>query len=269
MWRDEAIQIIGCSWSTLRRYVKQGMIRYTDLPNGKRMYWDDDVYAIVGKRLSRENNVALYARVNRKNQESVEAMEKQQRFAYEWCALRGLKLDRVYEDWAPSTKFSHEDRPGLHSLLQDVFKKKVGVVVVETLDRFARVGGELFRELLRYYGVELVVINEVIKDPFYQREQEEDLAWILQQAGVERLDKLEGERKRPVVKRAEHPGKVFPDWDGAGLGPQEPYYKDYKHKLRKSHFKRMLERPQGGEHDLYDPKPKEGENPPDNLSDLI
>jgi predicted site-specific integrase-resolvase len=54
MWRPEALQVLGCSISTFKRYVKAGKIRFDKIGN-RYMYWDDDVYKLRGKHLIREH----------------------------------------------------------------------------------------------------------------------------------------------------------------------------------------------------------------------
>jgi len=219
MYRDEALMVVGCSWNTLRNYIKRGYIRYTDMPNGKRMYWDEDIYAMVGKRLPKDSCTVLYCRMNKSTTESRKKMQEQQRVAYEFALARGITIEKVYEDWNPSTKFSIKDRPGLHALIQDVIQKKVGTVIVETPDRLARVGFELVEEMFKYYGVGILVINQVIRDPHYEAEQTDDLTELITRAKEDRVqtpkqryDRWKEEKKKP------HPGKIVPDWDGAGPG---------------------------------------------------
>ena len=97
------------------------------------------------------------------------------------------------------------------------------MIIVETPDRLARVGWELFPAWFRYYGVEVVVINSAISVPEYQLEQEKDLTNLLLKAGVDRLDKLGGDTL-PVPKkkqRREHPGKITPNWEDKPETPEE------------------------------------------------
>lgn len=214
MWRPEALKTLGCSISTFKRYVKKGRIRFDKVGNRYR-YWDDDVYALVGKRLVRENWTVVYTRVGGTTESDRVTMQRQQQRVLDWCLKRGLQVERLYDDWAPATVFSLDQRPGLHELIQDVIKKKVSVVIVETPDRLARVGWELFPALFKYYGVEVVIINQAIQVPEYRAEQEKDLVNLLLKAGVDRLDTLGAEelpkpRKR---ERREHPGKIVPDWE--------------------------------------------------------
>lgn len=214
------MKTLNCSISSVRRWSKEGKIRYTDVPNKdgvtfKRMYWDEDVWKMVGKKYHQDHLICLYARVNKKNPASQTKMQDQQRLCYEWATARGLKIDKVYEDWALSVDFSMNSRPGLHALIEDVIKKKVDIVIVETRDRLGRVGWDLCRDIFKYFGVELLILNEVIHDPFYQEEQADDLAYILAQAKVDRLGELKGSKKKPPVKtNVPHPGKITPTWEG-------------------------------------------------------
>jgi len=224
MWIKDAAKIANVSTSTISRRVKDGTIRSTKMPNGKIMCWDDDVYALVGRKLIRENWTVVYSRVNGTTESSRKLQQEQQQRCLQWGLQRGLTIDKVYEDWSRSTDFRVERRPGIHELIQDIIKKRVGVVIVETPDRLARVGFEIFPTLFRYYGVELIVLNSAIIQPEYQKEQESDLQFLLQQAQVSRIEELGGElRPKPKKEirtkysgdKAQHPGKIVPDWDGA------------------------------------------------------
>jgi predicted site-specific integrase-resolvase len=225
MWIKEAAKVANVSTTTIWRRIKDGRIRSTKMPNGKIMCWDDDVYAMIGRKLIRENWTVVYSRVNGTTESSKRLMKRQQEGIAQWCLQRGLTIDKVYEDWCVSTDFRAERRPGIHELLQDIMKKRVSVVIVETPDRLARVGFSLFPTLLRYYGVELVVINKAIQLEEYQKEQEADLLHLLKQAKVDRLGELEADPlpqpKKEIRTKGHdkeltrHPGKIVPDWDGA------------------------------------------------------
>jgi putative resolvase len=215
MWAKEAMEVLSCSYNTLKAWTKKGRIRYTEDAKGRKMYWDDDVYALLGRRLVRENWAVAYCRVPGTTESDRRLMLRQQQLVREWCAKRGVSLEKLYDDWCPSTDFSMDGRPGLHELIQDVIKKRVSVIIVETPDRLARVGWEIFPSWFKYYGVEVVVINSAIAVPEYQEEQERDLTNLLLKAGVSRLDQL-GADSLPVPRKRErrkHPGKITPDWD--------------------------------------------------------
>ena len=214
---------LQCSYNACRKWRNEGKLRTTKMPNGKVMYWDDDVYALMGKKIQKENWSVAYCRVPGTTESDRRLMLRQQQLIREWCAKRGVSLEKLYDDWCPSTDFSMDGRPGLHELIQDVIKKKVSLIVVETPDRLARVGWEIFPSWFKYYGVEVIVINSAIAVPEYQQEQERDLTNLLLKAGVDRLDKL-GAESLPVPRKRErrkHPGKITPDWDEKPETPEE------------------------------------------------
>lgn len=225
MWVKEVMTTLKCSYNACRKWRDEGKLRTTKMPNGKVMYWDDDVYALMGKKIQKENWSVAYCRVAGTTESDRRLMLQQQQLVRSWCAQRGISLDKLYDDWAPATDFSLDWRPGLHDLIQDVIKKKVSVIIVETTDRLARVGWELFPVWFKYYGVEVVVINSAITVPEYQLEQEKDLTNLLLKAGVDRLDKLGADLLPKPKKREkrEHPGKITPNWDDK---PEEPTKRD-------------------------------------------
>jgi len=195
MTKRQALDIIGCHSSTLKRYVTRGWVRVTKLPNGRYNYFEDDVYKMVGRRLSREHWTVLYSRVDSSSKKNLKKLEKSKLLSYEWAAKRGLTFDKVYEDHRPASDYN---RPGLLQLLEDILKKRVDNVVVETRCRLTRFAFGIFEMLFAYHGVALIVMNEWITDPHYQEEQSSDIARVLKQAGLERL---EGNREALPEKR--------------------------------------------------------------------
>lgn len=215
MYVREVMETLQCSYNACRKWRNEGKLRTTKMPNGKVMYWDDDVYALMGKKIQKANWTVAYCRVAGTTESDRRLMQRQQETVRQWCLQRGIQLEKLYDDWCPATDFSLDWRPGLHELIQDVIKKRVSVIIVETPCRLARVGWELFPAWFRYYGVEVVVINSAIQVPEYQLEQEKDLTNLLLRAGVDRLDKL-GAETLPVPRKREkrqHPGKIVPNWE--------------------------------------------------------
>jgi predicted site-specific integrase-resolvase len=179
----EAMDVLGVSYSTLKRYVKKGLIRtyiyQTPKLMGKMNYWDDDVYALVGHRLQRKagaREVAAYFRVNQKTGPGKERMLEQKRTVMGFCAGRGISIDRTYEDWSSSIEAGAERRPDWHRLLQDVMKGDVAALVVETRCRLSRFAWGEIEQLFKYHQCDIIVVNKVLDDLFYRDEQSEDLA---------------------------------------------------------------------------------------------
>ncbi len=179
----EAMRILGVSYGTLQRYVKKGLIRtYTyQTPKlmGKKNYWDDDVYQLVGHKLQRKagaREVAAYFRVNNRTREGEARMQAQKGVVTGFCAARGISIDRTYEDWASSIESGDQRRPDWHRLLQDVMKGDVAALVVETRCRLSRFAWGEIETLFKYHQCDIIVVNRVVDDLFYRDEQSEDLA---------------------------------------------------------------------------------------------
>lgn len=216
MYTKEALQLLGISLNTLKGWAAKGRVRYYRADDGRRVYNDDDVYSMVGKKVAKDNWIAAYYRVAGTTESDRRLMAEQQGLVHAWCAARGLSVDRSYEDWAPSTEYSLQERPGLHLLLQDIIQKRVSAVVVETPDRLARIGREIIEQLCRYYGVNLCYVNKAIQRPEYLAEQEGDLVRLLERAKIDRLGELETLPK-PRKPKLVDPGKIVSDWEGAPL----------------------------------------------------
>ena len=97
MKAKQALEILQVHRNTLCRYVREGKIRVTTLPNNLYDYNDDDVYAFIGKRKERHNTkIISYSRVSTQAQK--EQLKSQTQRIYDSCIARGLKLDEQYED---------------------------------------------------------------------------------------------------------------------------------------------------------------------------
>lgn len=217
MYIEEAMELLGITYNTLKSWAKQGRLRRLKDHTGKWVYNDDDVYAMIGKKVSKDNWVAAYYRVAGTTESDRRLMAEQQKLVHSWCAARGLSVDQSYEDWAPSTEYSLKERPGLHLLLQDIIQKRVQAVVVETPDRLARIGREIIEQLCRYYGVQLCYVNKAIQRPEYLAEQEKDLVRLLERAKIDRLGDLDDRLPKPKKPKLVDPGKIVSDWEGAPL----------------------------------------------------
>jgi len=197
MTKREALAIIGCSYSTLRRYAASGKIRVYKYEmygkRGKLNYWDEDVYAMVGKRMTKDHWIVGYTRVGKRFKEDLGQMQMQKNLMRHFCTKRGISLEKIYEDIGASTDHSKGGRPHLHELLRDIMNGKVDAVVVDTKCRISRVAYEFFAELCKYHGTDIVIMNPVLTDPYYLEEQSEDLTRLIQEAGLERA--LSSEKK--------------------------------------------------------------------------
>lgn len=194
----QALKVLGCSYSTLARYAKAGKIgtsKYEIFGKmGKVNYWDEDVYAMVGRRLKRKagaRQVAAYYRVNGRTKLDEEKMTEQKRLINSYIFARGARIEREYEDKCGGNEFRYEKRPGWHTLIQDIMKGEVGVLLLHTRCRFARFGWEGYLEMFKYYEVEVVILYDFLEDIYYQDEQSEDLATELHKLKMDRVKQKE------------------------------------------------------------------------------
>jgi predicted site-specific integrase-resolvase len=198
MTKWEAMDVLGVSYSTLKRYVKKGLIRVYkyEMPGkrGKNNYWEDDVYSLVGKKMSKDHWIVGYCRVKRRFKEDQAKMQEQKDLMRQFCTRRGISLEKIYEDVGASTDYSKKGRPGFHELLRDVMQGRVQAVVLDTRCRLSRVAFEVYEELFGYHGCDIIVMNPALTDPYYLEEQSEDLTHLIQSAGLERA--LHGAQKK-------------------------------------------------------------------------
>jgi predicted site-specific integrase-resolvase len=198
MTKGEALEVLGCSYSTLRRYAKKGLIRtYTYQirgRKGKMNYWDEDVYALVGRKYEKDHWIVGYCRVQGRRPRDLEKLQEQKNLMREFCTRRGIALEKIYEDQGRGTDWSKKGRPDFHRLLRDVMQGRVQAVVIDTRCRLTRVAFEVCEEIFSYHGCDLVVMNPVLEDPYYLEEQSEDLTHLIQSAGLERA--LPGTQKK-------------------------------------------------------------------------
>ena len=193
MTKWEAMDVLGISYSTLKRYVKRGLIRTSlyQVSNklGKMNYWDEDVYAMVGRRLESESKIVAYFRISLRPG-SAERLQSQKDLVNKFCLARGITIDEVYEDKNVSGAEPHfKKRPAYHKLLQEVIKGNIRAIVVETPCRLSSFFFDEFEEICKYHGCDILVLNKVIEDPFYQEEQSEDIALVMAKAKMSRLKK--------------------------------------------------------------------------------
>lgn len=197
MTKWEAMKTLDVSYSTLKRYVKKGMIRTSkyELPGkkGKQNYWDEDVMALIGRKIHKGHEVVGYIRVNGSTLKDKEKLKDQRARMRSYCNARGISLDQVYEDLAPSTQFNNRRRPQLHSMIKRILEGHIDAVIIDTKCRLFRIGFDLLHLVFEYHGTQLIVMNPALTDEYYLNEQSEDLAKLLHEAGMDRLGKSEAE----------------------------------------------------------------------------
>lgn len=132
------------------RMAKNGLINTETLPTGM-------IRVLVDEPNVVEEKTAVYCRVSSTAQKDTTLQTQKQRLL-DYCAAKGYKVDRVILETASGL---NDSRKQWLSLLTD---PTISRIVVEHKDRFTRFGFNAYRDVLRVYGREIEVVNEVDDD---------------------------------------------------------------------------------------------------------
>lgn len=155
MKANEVLRLLHITQPTLGSYVKQGLIKYTELPSGRRNYDEESVYAFLNKGVPR--STYIYARVSTSAQKK--DLDCQVALLLNYCMVNGIRVSGVYKDIASGISF--DDRKDLFKLMDDVIAKRVDKVIITYKDRLSRIAFSFFKELFSRFGTEIVVVSEL------------------------------------------------------------------------------------------------------------
>ncbi len=189
----EVCRLLGVSYVTLRRWIKEGKIRAAQTLGGKYRIPESEVRRLLSGVETREIRVVIYARVSSSDQKK--DLERQIQYLTQYCSAKGYKVINVLSDIASGLK---TNRRGLLKLFNYVVNKQVDVVVVTYKDRLTRFGFEHLDYFFRQYGVRIeVVYGEEPKDA-YQELVEDLLAIVTSFAG--KLYGMRSHKKKRLVQ---------------------------------------------------------------------
>jgi len=194
----EVCEMLGISYTTLRDYVKRGYIKPVLTPGGRWRFREEDVDRLMG--LTRARKTVLYARISSHTQK--DDLERQVRVLEEWARQNNIEDYEVVTDIGSGLS---EDRKGFKKLLKLAVERKISRIIIAYPDRLARFGFKTIGELLKAFGVEVVVLNQEDKDP--REELVEDLITIVSHLA----GKLYGMRSRKYEKVVEGVRKLIED----------------------------------------------------------
>ncbi|MEM2342755.1 MAG: IS607 family transposase [Sulfolobales archaeon] len=186
----EVCEKLGISYTTLREYVKRGWIKPVVLESGKWRFREEDVEKLMG--IVKPKITILYARVSSHTQK--DDLERQVRVLEEWVKQNNVEKYEVITDIGSGL---NEDRKGFKKILKLATEKKISRIVVAYPDRLIRFGFKTLTELLRAFGVEVVVLNHEDKDP--KEELVEDLITIISHFAGKLYD-MRSHKYREVVE---------------------------------------------------------------------
>ena len=155
MKAKEVLELLRISRPTLTKYVKEGKIRVTVMPNGLYDYNEEDVYKIFMKGVERKTYI--YARISMQKQKK--DLENQIELLKQFCFSNGYKIHGVFSDIASGISF--KKRKDFFKMLDDILAGRVERVVIAHKDRLGRVEFELFKYLFKKFNTEIIVMSEV------------------------------------------------------------------------------------------------------------
>jgi predicted site-specific integrase-resolvase len=175
MKANEVLDRLGISRVTLCKYVKSGIIKADKLRNGQYNYDEESVYEFLGQKFNRKQKVNIsYSRVSTQAQK--DQLKEQTLRIYNSCISKGIELDEQIEDIKSGMD---ADRKGFQKLIERVIKGEIGLLVIENKDRLTRFNFDTLQLIFKYYGTQIVVLNDTLDNRTYEQELTEDLISII------------------------------------------------------------------------------------------
>ncbi len=159
-----AMEFLGVSYSTLRRWASEGRIKYIVRNSGHRLY---DISSVIKNEEISSRQKICYCRVSTTKQSP--DLDRQIKYCQEQ-----FPNHEIVKDIGSSLNWK---RKGLISILDRVFNGDIEEVVVTHKDRLCRFGFELIQYFFEKYKVRLVVLDKETKTQ--QQEFTEDILSII------------------------------------------------------------------------------------------
>lgn len=153
MKASDVLKILRIHRNTLSKYVKNGIINVTTLPNGQYDYDESSVYAFLNKDIPRKKYI--YARVSTAKQKN--DLENQILLIKTYCVNKGIQIDGIYKDIASG--INYDKRKEFFILLDEILNNRVDTVIISSKDRMSRIGFSLIENLFNKFGTKIEVID--------------------------------------------------------------------------------------------------------------
>lgn len=197
MKSKEVLELLQITRPTLTKYVKEGLIKTTTLPNGRYDYDLESVYKLFNKGVERKTYI--YARVSTPKQKN--DLENQINLLKQFCFSNGYKISKIYSDIASGISF--EKRKDFFLMLDDIISGKVERIIITYKDRLSRVGFELFYHLFKKYNCEIVIMSEVGSSKLDSEEIFEEIVSLLHCYSMKMYSKRKGQKIKEVLEEKE------------------------------------------------------------------
>jgi len=175
MKANQVLAKLNITRPTLCKYVKEGYIKVTKLPNGLYDYDEDSVYQFLGLKHKKPDKINVsYSRVSTQSQK--EQLKEQTKRIYESCISRGIQLDHQFEDIKSGMD---ANRKGFQSIVDLIIQGKIDLLIIENKDRLTRFNFDTLEHIFKCFGTQIVVLNDSLDNKSYEQELTEDLISII------------------------------------------------------------------------------------------
>lgn len=148
----QAAEYLGVYPDTLRRWSREGKVAF-QMVGRERKYSKQDLDEFLGRPAPLPQPVyAIYARVSGQDQKV--SLENQ------LSLLEQKAHGDVYRNYKDVGSGLNTKRPGLKKLLKAASENKFNTLLITHKDRLTRFGYDYLEQLLKDYGVEIVVLQD-------------------------------------------------------------------------------------------------------------
>lgn len=148
----KVLKLLNITRPTLCRYVKNGLVKFKQLPNGFYDYEEESIYKLLNKNIERKN--IIYTRVSTQKQKN--DLENQKAILRKYCSINGIKISDEYSDIGSGINF---ERKEFQRLVNDVVNHKISKIYITYKDRLSRISFDMFKNLFQNFNCEIIVLN--------------------------------------------------------------------------------------------------------------
>jgi len=192
----DACRILGISYITLWRWIREGRIKVIRSPSGRYLIPGSEIERLKGEEKRVEKiRAVIYARVSSSKQKEQGDLDRQVGLLEKYANEQGYIIVDIITDVGSGLK---EERRGLKKLLKMVANGKVDVVLITYRDRLTRFGYKYLQFFFEKHSVRIKEVLHEEKEPLEEL-VEDFLSIIVSFAG-----KIYGKRSHKVKKLVEH-----------------------------------------------------------------
>ncbi len=151
---SEFAKRVGFHPQTIRGMIKKGKLKPFITPSGQYRFTEEHIRQVLGIDENRKGKVVIYARVSTQKQKKY--LQDQVEICKKFLVSKGLQINEIITDTADSFNFK---RKGLNRLLDICFNKEVKVLCIYSKDRLSRIAYDLFEQILKRLGVEILIVD--------------------------------------------------------------------------------------------------------------